>query len=353
MTTTLTDEVRNIPKAELHVHIEGTITPDMARKKALQNDITLPEDLFNDDGTQFRFKDFLDLVVNVYDIVASTIRSGSDYDDITYDYLKRSYDEGCIYTEFIVSADHADMVGVGYEAMLEGMTQAIDRARNDFGVEARINSSMVRHFPIEQVDAVADRIISSPHKYVVGVDLAGGELEGDVSKFKPMFDRIAQNTDLGIRLHGAENAGPVNGWLSLEVNPSRIGHGVRCIEDDKLVDALIKNNVMLEVCPTSNVLAGIYETYAQHPMRQLKDRGVKISINSDDPGLFNCTIGSEYQVAKDHFGFTNEELLEVTKDSLHAAFVDAQTRDKLLSMVETYNAPNGNPTKKPNNNLGF
>lgn len=334
MAVKLSDEVRKIPKAEIHVHIEGTVTPDMARRKAAENDIELPADLFNEDGSDYKYRDFVDIVTRVYDAVASTIRTEQDYEDITYDYLKRNADEGCIYTELIVSSDHADMVGVGYDGMLAGMTRGIDRARQDFGVECRINSAMVRHFPMEQVAQVAETIVQKPHKYVTGIDLAGAEQAGDVLKFKPLFDRIARDAQLGVRLHAAENAGPVNAWDSLRLNPTRLGHGVRSIEDQELIDELVKRKIVLEVCPTSNVLAGIYPDYAAHPLRKLMQAGVRVTLNSDDPGLFNCTIGSEYQVAKDYFGMSNAELAQMTRTAIEAAYVDEPTRAKLLAVVD-------------------
>lgn len=334
MAIKLSDEVRKIPKAEIHVHIEGTVTPDMARRKAAENNIVLPDDLFNEDGSDYAYKDFVDIVTRVYDHVASTIRSEKDYEDITYDYLRRNAEEGCIYTELIVSSDHADMVGLGYQGMLAGITRGIDRARRDFDIECRINSAMVRHFPMDQVAEVAETIVRHPHKYVTGIDLAGAEQAGDVLKFKPLFDKIAQGSALGVRLHVAENAGPVNGWDALRLNPTRFGHGVRSIEDPALIAELVKRKIVLEVCPTSNVLAGIYPDYAAHPLRKLMQQGVRVTLNSDDPGLFNCSIGSEYQVAKDHFGLSDRELVQITRTAIEAAYVDEKTRAKLLAKLD-------------------
>jgi adenosine deaminase len=335
MAVTLSDEVRKIPKAEIHVHIEGTLTPAMARRKAKEHGITLPADLISEDGERFQYRDFIHCVTDVYDAVASTVRSAQDYEDITYDYLTRSAAEGCIYTELIVSSDHADMVGVGYDNMLAGITRGIDRARADTGIECRINSAMVRHFPMQQIAQVADTILNHPHKYVTGIDLAGAERAGDVLQFKPLFDKIAQgNAALGVRLHASEGAGPVNAWDALRLNPSRLGHGVRSVEDPALVAELVKRKIVLEVCPTSNVLAGIYPDYASHPLRRLMQQGVRVTLNSDDPGLFNCTIGTEYQVAKDHFGLSNAELAQITRTAIEAAYVDEPTRAKLLAKVD-------------------
>lgn len=347
MSVKLSAEIRKVPKAEIHVHIEGTVTPAMAKRKAVEHGITLPDDLFSADGNSFQYRDFIHCVTDVYDAVASTVRTEQDYEDITYDYLQRSADEGCIYTEFIVSSDHADMVGVGYDNMLAGMTRAIDRARADCGIEARINSAMVRHFPMAQIEKVADTILTHPHKYVTGIDLAGAERDGDVPKFNAVFEKISNaNSHLGVRLHASEGAGPVNTRDALKLNPTRIGHGVRAVEDPALVAELVRRGTVLEVCPTSNVLAGIYPSYAAHPLKQLMDAGVRVTLNSDDPGLFNCTIGGEYQVAHDHFGLSTAQLAKITRTAIEAAYVDEPTRKKLLAKVDNAGFTEARPATK-------
>ena len=111
---------------------------------------------------------------------------------------------------------------------------------------------------------------------------------------------------------------------------------MRAIEDPKAIEALLKSGVVLEICPTSNILAGIYPSYDKHPLRKLYDAGVKITLNSDDPGLFGCSIGSEYQVAKDHFGFSDEELLDATRVAVESAYVDGPTRTKLRQKVDDF-----------------
>jgi adenosine deaminase len=349
------ESVKKIPKAELHVHIEGTLTPDMARKLAKRHGMTLDSDIFNDDGTEYVWKDFADCVTRVYNAAASTVRTREDYKEITYDYLKRCADEGCIYVEMIVSPDHCEEVGVSYTEMLDGMSEAIDMARADCGIEARMNAVLIRHLPIEEVEKTADIIVNNRHPYVVGINLAGAEIEGDVPKFAPILDDIDMRTngEMGSSPHAGEAAGPRNLWdcLGLRKLPKRIGHGVRSIEDSSLIKQLIDKDIALEVCPTSNILAGIYPSFKDHPLRQLKDAGVKITLNSDDPGLFGNSVGAEYQIAKDEFGFTDQELLETTRNAIEASFVDDLTRKSLIKKLDSFTsaAPsygqNHNPPK--------
>jgi len=276
-------------------------------------------------------------VTRVYDKMASVITTAQDYEDITYSYLKRSAAENCIYTEIIISPDHCERIGISYKDMVDAMARGIDRARDDFGIEARMNATIVRHLPMDAVRNTADIIISYPHPYVVGLDLAGAEKSGDVAQFRPVFKKIKDATDgkMGWRMHASEAAGPENAREAVAMNVTRIGHGVRAIEDPALVEKLVERGTVLEESLTSNDLAGIFP-YDRHPIRKLYDAGVRICLNTDDPGLFDCTIGSEYQLAHDKFGFTERELVGITRTAIEAAFVDEPTRQKLLQKVDSY-----------------
>lgn len=340
MTIHLDDDLRALPKAELHVHIEGTVTPAKCRELAAKNNVTLAPDLFTADGNAYQYNDFFHLVTSVYDNMAQSIRTKADYEDITYDYLKRSADEGAVYVEMIAWCSAGKAVGLSYQDMIEGMAAGIDRAQKDAGVIARINTALVRHQPLDVVWEEAKTIAAYNHPYIVGLDVAGGEAPGDLPKYQPLFDHIFKNfgRPLGMRVHAGEAQGPENvaDALSLTPRPTRIGHGVRSIEDKGVIHNLVTNNVVLEVCPTSNVLANIYPSYAAHPLRQLMNEGVRVCLNSDDPGLFGNSLGMEYQVARDHFGFSNKELLEATKTAISAAFVDHHTKSALIKKVDSW-----------------
>lgn len=334
--------MRNIAKAELHVHIEGTVTPDMARRLAQQNGITLDPDIFSADGARYQWRDFYHLVTDVYNEMARAICKQQDYEDITYDYLTRCAVEGSIYEELIIWCSQGAAVGLPYAEMVAGMAAAIDRAEADTGIIARMNTALVRHQPFEKVTQEAHIIAAHPHPYIVGLDLAGGETLGDIPQYQPLFDHIFSRfgRSLGMRLHAGEAAGPENirAALALHPAPVRLGHGVRCIEDDALVQELVARKVVLEVCPTSNVLAGIYKSYVEHPLRRLQDAGVRLCLNSDDPGLFGCSLAGEYQVAHDHFGFSEAELWRATRTALEAAFCDEITRQGLYGRLPVFPA---------------
>lgn len=341
------ESVKKIPKAELHVHIEGTVTPQMAKTLAGRHGMILPEDIFSDDGQSFVWNDFLDCVTRVYGAAADTIRTAQDYEDVVYDYLKRSADEGCIYTELIAYPAHVRHLkekfpdnDLTYQGMIDGIVRGIDRAHNEAGIDARINVTFVRHDSEEMNRQAIDDVCAYPHSYIVGLDLAGGEQEGDIADYKDLFDEIQARfgRKLGVRAHAGEAAGPQNVHDAMDIlNVSRIGHGIRANEDVNAVKKLVGRNVVLEVCPTSNILL-VKETpdFASHPLRKLKGQGVKITLNSDDPGLFGNSIGTEYQIAKDEFGFTHSELVEATKTAIEASFADPKLKSALSQEVDDY-----------------
>lgn len=335
----LDDDILALPKAELHAHLEGTLSPQMARRKAKEHNITLPNDLFDGEDS-YRWTDFIHMVTSIYDAIAATICTTRDYEDITYDYLIRCAAENCLYVELFVSPDHCVRLGLLYGDVLDAIAKGIERAHRETGIEARLDVVLVRHLSSEELYKTTQLIIETPHPYVVGIDIAGAEREGDVLQYRPYVDSIMQATggDLQMRMHAAENAGPRNAWDALELQSVRLGHGVRSIEDAALVSELKRRGTVLEVCPTSNILAGIYTSYEDHPLRALYDAGVKVTLNSDDPGLFGNSVGLEYQIAKGHFGFTNAELLDITNTAIRGSFAPNTVKEKIIEKTFEQNS---------------
>jgi adenosine deaminase len=314
----------SVPKAELHVHVEGAASPDLIRRIATRNDVPVPESVFTEDG-RFRWTDFLDFL-NTYDAATSVIRTGEDYRDIVYEYLVKCAAEGAIYVELTASADHAADVGLSDEEHLAALAQGIDDARDASGIEGRIVMSCVRHFGPEKAREVARRTVEGPHPYVTG------EAGFPPEMFADAFS-IAREAGLGLTVHAGEWGGPesVRGGLALGV--TRIGHGVRAIEDPELVRELADRGTVLEVCPTSNVVLGLYPSYEEHPLPALRAAGVAVTLGSDDPPYWDASIGGEYQVAAERMGFDDDALREVTRTALNAAFVEEEVRQKLLDLV--------------------
>ena len=315
-----------VPKAELHVHLEGTAPPELVARIAQRNGLPLPEELLGDDG-RFHYTDFLHFL-RTYDLAASVIRTGEDYRDITYEYLCACARGGAIYVELTASPDHAALVGLSDEEHWDGIARGIDDARRDTGIEGRILVSAVRNFGVEQALRVARHAAEHPHPYIVGFSMAGDEAGFPAGDFAEVFQIVA-DAGLGCTIHAGEWAGPPSVRAALELPVSRISHGVRAIEDPALVDELAARGIVLECCPTSNVVLGVYPSYEEHPLPALRDAGVKVTLGSDDPPYFGATIDGEYEVCADRMGFGDDVLREITRTAIAAAFCDEDLRGVL------------------------
>jgi adenosine deaminase len=316
----------NAPKAELHVHLEGTAPPDLVRRIAARNGLALPEALLGADG-RFRYTDFLDFL-RTYDMAASVIRTAEDYRDIVYEYLCSCAAGGAIYVELTASPDHAALVGLSDEDHLDGIARGIDDARRDTGIEGRILISAVRNFGVEQALRVARYAAEHPHPYVVGFSMAGDEAGFPAGDFAEVF-QIAAGAGLGCTIHAGEWAGADSVRAALELPITRIAHGVRAIEDPSLAAELAARGTVLECCPTSNVVLGVYPSYESHPLPRLRDAGVRVTLGSDDPPYFGASIEGEYEVCAERMGFGEDVLREITLTAIDAAFCDEGLRAAL------------------------
>jgi adenosine deaminase len=343
--------MKNIPKVDLHVHLEGTITPEMVLRIAKRNNVAVPPDLIKDgcfawkgDGTP---ANELNAFLTSFDAATSVMKTAADYTDITYDFLKRSAAEGCIYAEITISADHGAMVGLSYPEMLDAITKGYEQAKKETGIEARFISSCVRHFGPGEALKVGKITHDHPHPLVTAFGMAGDENAYSVADFKPAFDisGLSRRT-----AHAGEAAGPASVHdTSSILKARRFGHMVRAIESPALMQELKVINAVPEVCVSSNMALKVFKDYKSHPLRKFFDAGLKVTLGSDDPSFFNTSIGREYQIAKDHFGFTDRELLQISKNAIEEAFVDEPTRLSLLAKLNaaTLSKQASPPKKKP------
>lgn len=321
----------NIPKAELHVHLDGTLTPALVLQLAKEKNVALNPNIFNAANTRFFWKDFSGFH-QVFEECFKVIHSPNDYQLMTYLYLKQLAQQNCLYAELIVSPFHAELAGLSYQEMLRGVVDGIDQAKKEFGIEARVLMVFMRHYGPEAAMKYAKQITDQLHPYVVGVNLVGDIRQYEVKEFEKLFD-MARAKNLGLSCHAGElEGGPIEIWQAVDIlGVSRISHGVRCIEDQALVEHLIKKNITLEVCPSSNVILKMYPDYLSHPLKQLKEAGLKICLNTDDPGFFDIDLAHEYEIAKQYADFTEQDLLNCTKTAINAAFVNENTRQALLA----------------------
>ncbi len=321
-----------VPLAELHVHLEGTATPDLVGRLAARNGIEIPPGTI--EGDRFLWRDFLDFL-RTFDRAASVVRTAQDYRDVAFEYLAACAAEGAVYVELTASPDHAAGAGLAYADMLDGIAQGIDDARAASGIESRVIVTAVRNFGTERAEAVARAAAEQPHAYVTGFGLAGDEAGFPPAPFARAFE-IADAAGLGLTCHAGEWAGPesVRGALALPVPVARLGHGVRAVEDPGLVRELAERGTVLEVCPTSNVVLSAYPGYPEHPFPLLRDAGVRVTLGSDDPPFWQASIGGEYAIARREWGLDDAALRSITRTAIEAAFVPDELRSALLARIQ-------------------
>jgi len=321
----------SIAKAELHCHIEGTVTPALVGRFAGEHKMEIPDTLFDGDGgyAWSGFQGFL----AAYDAVSEFIRTAENYRDIIYEYLASVAREGAIYVEVFTSVDHASRVGISYGELLDALAQGIDDAEAEFAIVCRMIVTCVRHLGPEQALDDARVALANHHPYVVGFGMGGDETRYSFEEFAPAFS-LMHEAGLACTVHAGEVAGPESVMQALDGLPvSRIGHGVSSAEDPKLIERLVAKGIVLEVCPGSNLALGIYDSPESHPLNRLRAAGVKVTLGSDDPPFFRTTIGAEYERARRDFGLSEEDLLAITATAIDAAFVDDATKKRLRTRL--------------------
>ena len=318
-----------IKKAELHVHLEGTITPTMARQLAKRNQLTLPPGLIADDGQSYLSRDFLHFL-QVYDTLAALIKTPRDYYDITFDYLRANALENTVYVEMMYSPDHAEQVsGVPSIEHLHAIQQAIDDAEAQFGIIGRIIITAVRHFGVDASLRVAEQAAKESVPCATGFGLGGDEINFPPKLFKTAY-QIAAESGLYCTVHAGEFA-PASGMIeAIEHLPiQRIGHGVQVIHSPDTIALLKERNIALEICPSSNIKLGLFPDMQHHPLPALLDAGIRISINSDDPPFMSTTLADEYARVQQAYQYSDATMESITAMAIDSAFVDDKTKAAL------------------------
>jgi len=316
-----------IPKAELHCHLEGSVPPVLARELAARNGLELPHGLFGANG-HYAWTDFLSFL-DSYDRVCGVLRKPRDFGDILYSYLQRSAAEGAVYVEMFCSPERPKSLGIPYATWLGALVDAVDRAKHDFDIEARLIAICIRHLGPDRALALAQQVVAEPHPYVVALGMGGDEGKFAPAEFAPAY-RLAHENGLGCTIHAGEVRGPESVWAAIRDLPvTRIGHGVRSSEDPKLLEELVRRGIALEVCPGSNLALGLYPNRAAHPLHRLIEAGVRVTLSSDDPPFFHTTLGTEY----DNAGLDAAALRKITRTAIEVSFAEEMLKAKLLKGV--------------------
>jgi adenosine deaminase len=314
-----------MPKVELHVHLEGSIRPSTLLMLAERNGVSLPvQDL---DGLReyYRFTDF-DHFLQVYFTISGCLKTAEDFSLIAFEFGARMAEQNIRYAE-VTFTPYTNVLntGLSFDEILAGLNDGRQRARADFGVEFGWVFDISRNLP-ESGRQVAEWAVSALDHGAVGFGLGGPEEGFPPELFEGAF-AIAREAGLHSVPHAGEVVGPASVWGALNVlHAERVGHGVRSVEDPNLIEHLRQRQIPLEVCPTSNLCLGVYPSYEAHPIRWLWEEGLYVTVNSDDPPMFNTDLVQEYQVLVEELGFSAAELEKLSLNALRASFLTVEEK---------------------------
>ena len=324
--------MKDMPKVELHLHLEGAAPPDLIRALAAAKGMDLTG-VFAPDGG-YAFTDFLHFL-QVYEAATATLKSPEDYHRLTRAVLKERGADGVIYLEAFLSPDFCgggDLAA--WREYLAAIGEAAAIEKRETGIEMRGIITPVRHFGPDRARRTAACAQETAGDFITGFGMGGDENAGKPANFAYAFD-MAREAGLRLTTHAGEFAGPESVRASLrDLRVERIGHGVRAIEDPALVAELADEGITLEVCPGSNIALGLYSDWADHPINALREAGVRVTVSTDDPPFFRTSLTREYEALAEAFRWDQDVLRSLNITAANAAFCDQATREALLKKLE-------------------
>ncbi|HWR17032.1 MAG TPA: adenosine deaminase [Terriglobales bacterium] len=329
----ISEFIAALPKAELHLHLEGSVDPATLSELSRRHNTPLPatennyghnpdsgKELSEDDVRQlYRYQDFNGFLM-AFKAVTERLRTPEDYELITYRLMQKLKSQNVVHAEVYVSVGVIHWRGQSFEHIFEGLDRGRERGERDFGVKLYWIFDAVRHFGAEAAAKVFDQAARLRDRHVIGIGIGGDENRGPAVWFRDLYAKAA---DHGLRLtcHAGESAGPESIWSALrDLKAERIGHGLTAIQDPKLMDYLAEHQIPVEICLSSNVRTGCCASLQEHPLPTYIDRGMLVTLNTDDPEMFETTLNREYELAAEMFGLSTEALKNLTKSSMKAAF---------------------------------
>ncbi|MFN3721919.1 MAG: adenosine deaminase [Paracoccaceae bacterium] len=322
-----------MPKVELHLHLEGAAPPAFIRGLAKEKRLDIAG-IFDAHG-HYQYKDFWDFL-KVYEAATSALKTPEDYARLTLAVLEESAASGVVYCETFLSPDFCGNRDIGaWREYLHAIREAATQAERTMGITLRGVITCIRHFGPEKARETARCAADTAGDWIVGFGIAGDEKVLTPRDFLWSFD-CAREAGLRLTAHAGEWGGPQSVRDAVtDLGVERIGHGVRAIEDPALVDELAERGIVLEVCPGSNIALGLYPDVRRHPISELYDRGVKVTVSTDDPPFFHTTMAQEFDALNRAFDWDDGVFATLNRTALDAAFCDADTRARIAKLLET------------------
>jgi adenosine deaminase/aminodeoxyfutalosine deaminase len=337
--------IQSLPKAELHLHLEGSVDPATLAELSRRYNTPLPTennrydvagsgDVLTDDDVRrlYSYKDFNGFLL-AFKSVTERLRAPEDYELATYRLMQKLRQQNVVHAEVYVSVGVIRWRGQPVEPIFEGLERGRERGQRDFGVSLLWIFDAVRHFGPEAAGEVFDLAARLRDRNVVGIGIGGDEARGPAEWFRDLYKKAADN---GLRLtaHAGETTGAESIWGAMNIGAERIGHGLAAARDPELLEIIAQKQIPVEICITGNLRTGACPEMQEHPVRKFFDNGVMITLNTDDPAMFQTTLNREYEIARQEFNFSEEHLRELARNSIEASFLPVEKKLKFLSQID-------------------
>ncbi len=321
--------ILRLPKAELHLHLEGSIEPATLAEisQRYHDPLTLEEA-----EALYRYPDFTGFML-AFKAAVQRLRSPEDYETITYNLMRRLRNENVVHAEVYVSVGVCLWREQDFDSMFEGLERGRERGQRDFGVSLLWIFDAVRQFGPEQAQRVVEKAVELRDRNVIGIGIGGDERQAGPELFRESY-QFAANHGLRLTAHAGETTGPESIWGALNLKAERIGHGLNAWQDPELMAELVERQVPIEICLTSNFETNCCARIEEHPLKKYFDAGVMVTLNTDDPAMFHTSLNREYALAQQVFGFSDDQLREIARNGFEASFLPAERKIELLNRFD-------------------
>ena len=326
--------IREIPKAELHIHIEGSLEPEMMFEIAERNGIKLSFKSVEEVREAYKFSN-LQSFLDIYYEGARVLQVEQDFYDMTWAYLQKASAQKVRHAEiFFDPQTHTDR-GINFNTVITGIHRALEDAEQKLGITSKMIMCFLRHLSAEEAMETLNQA-QSYKDWIIAVGLDSSEVGNPPSKFLKVFEKAHEMGFLTVA-HAGEEGPPEYIWQALDLlKVSRIDHGVRCVEDMKLVERLVKDQIPLTVCPLSNVKLKVFKSIQQHVLKQMLDFGLCATVNSDDPAYFGGYVNENFLAVQEGLNLDTNDIVGLVKNSFNASFLSDNQKEDFLKEVDSY-----------------
>jgi adenosine deaminase len=324
--------IAQLPKCELHIHVEGSLEPELMFELARRNGIRLPYASVEAARQAYQFGNLQDFL-NLYYQGMSVLVTEQDFYDLAWAYFERAHADNVRHVEMFFDPQGHTSRGISFATVIEGLSRAIADAGRKLGLKASLIMCFLRH--LDEADAERTLDCALPFKdRIVGVGLDSSERGNPPGKFKRVFER-AREAGFFLTAHAGEEGPPSYVWEALDVlGVARIDHGVRAIEDEPLIDRLARERILLTVCPLSNVRLRVVEDLAHHPLRRMLEKGVAVAVNSDDPAYFGGYVQENYRAAAQALRLGRDEIAAIVRNGISGSLLPGPEKTTLIAEVD-------------------